>query len=333
MPGHISCPTTGATAPDPAPRRLATISRASCSSTCCATGRHWPHRLRQHQHGWLTTRRCPPGASSQHRSRASTFTSALSPSATCPPSCRRPRRPPGAEAIYAAARRALTLKAQLNLAAAPWSRPNRPGQTALLMPRGHCRPQHHRPCGAEQLPLQPPRRQSAHRHRRKLNSSSVRSGPGGFRRRVAGAASRSSTCSTPRAPRLQEAAARCDAVFVNICVTPMSTMAPPASRSTASARGAGALFTEHPHRLLHQLRQPLPALRVAALPNLLAAWRRQVSQRRRAPGSTSCRARRPARHPAAHHRAPLRPLLVVPTSVGRRRLPCLDFSRSAPTSP
>ncbi|MCO5212978.1 MAG: hypothetical protein M9936_25030 [Caldilinea sp.] len=188
------------------------------------------------------------------------------------------------EAIYAAARRVLTLKAQLNLATAPLGPAPTAQEQAAFADASQAIADRSITVlrGAEQLPLQlTPGAKVLTVTVAKLNPFFGQKDLEVFDAELRARGFTVEHLLNPKSAELQEAAARCDAVFVNICVTPMSTMGTARiALDSFGTWGWRALFTEHPHVYYTSFGSPYLLYELPALPNLLCAYGdAQVSQR------------------------------------------------------
>lgn len=188
------------------------------------------------------------------------------------------------EPIYAAAHRVLTLKAQLNLAEAPLG----PEPTAAVQAEfAHAAQTLADKSitvlrGAEQLPLQlAPGAKVLTVTVAKLNPFFGQKDLEVFDAELRARGFVVEHLLNPKSTELQEAAGRCDAVFVNICVTPMATMGTARiALDSFGTWGWRALFTEHAHVYYTSFGSPYLLYELPSLPNLLCAYGdAQVSQR------------------------------------------------------
>lgn len=190
----------------------------------------------------------------------------------------------GEEAIYASARRVLTLKARLNLTETPLGpEPNAQEQAAFAHASQALADKSITVLrGAERIPLQlAPGAKVLTVTVAKLNPFFGQKDLEVFDEELRARGFTVEHLLNPKSAELQEAAGHCDAVFVNICVTPMSTMGTARiALDSFGTWGWRALFTEHPHVCYTSFGSPYLLYELPALPNLLCAYGdAQVSQR------------------------------------------------------
>jgi len=188
------------------------------------------------------------------------------------------------ESIYASARRVLTLKAQLNLAEAPLGAAPTTAEQAAFAQAAQTLADRSITIlrGAGQLPIQlAPDARVLTVTVAKLNpffgQKDLEAFDDELRRRGFAVEHRLN----PKTAELQELAEQCDAIFINICVTPMSTMGTARiALDSFGTWGWRALFTEHPHVYYTSFGSPYLLYELPAIPNMLAAYSdTTVSQR------------------------------------------------------
>ncbi len=188
------------------------------------------------------------------------------------------------EAIYAAARRVLTLKAQLNLAAAPLGPAPTAQEQAAFAEASQAIADRSITVlrGAAQLPLQlAPGAKVLTVTVARLNPFFGQKDLEIFDEELRARGFVVEHLLNPKSAELQEAAGRSDAVFVNICVTPMATMGTARiALDSFGTWGWRALFTEHARVYYTSFGSPYLLYELPALPNLLCAYGdAQISQR------------------------------------------------------
>lgn len=180
------------------------------------------------------------------------------------------------ESIYASARRVLTLKAQLNLLDAPMGAPATAEQQAAFAQAAQRMADKSVTLvrGAAQLPapLAPGARVLTVTVA-KLNPFFGQKDLETFDAELQRRGFQVEHLLNPKTAELQELARQCDAVFVNVCVTPMTTLG--TARVVLDSFGTWgwrALFTEHPHVYYTSFGSPYLLYELPHIPNLMATY-------------------------------------------------------------
>jgi beta-N-acetylhexosaminidase len=180
------------------------------------------------------------------------------------------------EGIYESARRVLTLKARLNLVDAPFGpAPTSAQQTAFAQAAQELADKSMTILrGAGQLPVQlAPGAKVLTVTIAKLNPFFGQADLEVFDEELRRRGFQVEHLLNPKTAELQEAAQSCAAVFINVYVTPMTTMG--TVRVTLDSFGTWgwrALFTEHPQVFYTSFGSPYLLYELPHLPNLMAAY-------------------------------------------------------------
>jgi beta-N-acetylhexosaminidase len=188
------------------------------------------------------------------------------------------------EGIFQSARRVLTLKAQLNLIDAPFGpAPSGDQQVAFAQSAQALADKSMTILrGPEQLPVQlPPGANVLTVTIAKLNPMFGQKDLEVFDEEFRNRGFQVEHLLNPKTAELQEAAKNCDAVFINVFVSPMTTMGTArVTLDSFATWGWRALFTEHPQVFYTSFGSPYLLYELPHLPNLLAAYSGgEVSQR------------------------------------------------------
>jgi len=190
------------------------------------------------------------------------------------------------ESIYASARRVLAMKAQLNLVAAPLGSAPTAEQQATFAHAAQAMADKSITVlrGAEQLPARlAPGASVLTVTVAKLNPFFGQKDLEVFDAELRQRGFVVEHLLNPKTAELQELAQQCDAVFVNVCVTPMSTMG--TARIVLDSFGTWgwrALFTEHPHVFYTSFGSPYLLYELPHIPNLIVAYGDAVVSQRAA---------------------------------------------------
>jgi beta-N-acetylhexosaminidase len=188
------------------------------------------------------------------------------------------------EEIYASARRVLTVKAQLNLVDEPLGPAPTAEQQAAFARAAQTMADKSITVlrGADQLPVRlPPGAKVLTVTVAKLNPFFGQKDLEVFDEELRQRGFAVEHLLNPKTAELQELAQQCDAVFVNICVTPLATMGTARiALDSFGTWGWRALFTEHPHVFYTSFGSPYLLYELPHIPNLLVAYGdAEVSQR------------------------------------------------------
>ena len=188
------------------------------------------------------------------------------------------------EAIYASARRVLTLKAQLKLIENPFGPPSTSEQQTAFAQAAQALADKSVTIlrGPEQTPVQlAPGAKVLTVTIAKLNPMFGQKDLEVFDAELRNRGFQVEHLLNPKTAELQEAAQNCAAVFVNVYVTPMTTMG--TARVTLDHFGTWgwrSLFTEHPHVFYTTFGSPYLLYELPHIPNLIATYSGgDVSQR------------------------------------------------------
>ena len=186
--------------------------------------------------------------------------------------------------IYASARRVLELKAKLNLVEAPFGPTVTGEESAIFAQAAQALADKSVTIlrGAEQIPAAlTPGSKVLTVTIAKLNPMFGQKDLETFDEELQGRGFQVEHLLNPKTAELQEAAHRCDAVFVNVYVSPMTTLG--TARVTLDHFGTWgwrALYTEYPHVYYTTFGSPYLLYELPHLPNLLATYSGgEVSQR------------------------------------------------------
>jgi len=180
------------------------------------------------------------------------------------------------EGIYQSARRVLALKAQLNLVDAPFGPAPTNDQQAAFAQSAQALADKSMIIlrGAEQQPVQlAPGAKVLTVTIAKLNPLFGQKDLAGFDQELRSRGFQVEHLLNPKTAELQAVAQSCDAVFINVYVTPMTTMGTArVTLDSFATWGWRALFTEHPHVFYTSFGSPYLLYELPHIPNLIATY-------------------------------------------------------------